>query len=244
MLRISLYILSFILLLFSPLNAYAHDLWLEISNYYPACKAKVYAKVVFGHNFPYEDILLSRNDLKDFYFLTPDGKRVNITHVFEHVKPNKNKKYRYKVGSLVGEIDLNYGKGAYIVAASRIRKGDKYHVPSEKYAKSIVVVGKDVSSRVDRVLGDRIEIVPLKSPAQVKPGDFFPVKILFEGKPLSTYVYATYAGYWSKTRPFPVVAKSDENGIAYIKINNPGVWLIVCNHQVDFSASLTFEIKE
>jgi len=77
----------------------------------------------------------------------------------------------------------------------------------------------------------------------VKAGEAFPVRILFEGKPLSTFVYATYAGYYSEDEPFPVAVRSNEEGLAQIKMSQPGTWMIVSNHKVDFSASLTLEIK-
>ena len=51
------------------------------------------------------------------------------------------------------------------------------------------------------------------------------------------------AGYYSEDEPFPVLSKSNEQGEALIKIPNPGIWMVVGNHKVDFSASLTFEIK-
>ncbi len=225
---------------FNPI-AQAHDLWLEVSNYYPKSGERISVKVVFGHNFPYEDILIPRKDITEFSYVTPKGTKKVVTKIWEDVKGDK--KASYKKGSLIGNIVLPDCKGTYIVAASRIRKGDKYHVPSGKYGKTILIVGNKGTKNINYVFGHRIEIVPLKNPSEIKPGDYFPVKILFEGKPLSTYVYATYAGYWSEKEPFPVMAKSNKDGIAYVKITRPGIWLIVCNHKVDFSASLTFEIK-
>lgn len=238
------FIFSLILSVTTLKPANAHDLWINVDNYYPSAGEKVRAKVVFGHNFPYEDILISQKDITEFSYVTPEGTKKPVTNLWEAVKGNRNASY--KKGSLVGEINLSTcgcKEGTYVIIASRVRKGNKYHVPSEKYGKAIIVVGNKGTKNVSYVFGHRIEIVPLKNPSDVKPGDYFPVKVLFEGKPLSTYVYATYAGYWSETEPFPVMAKSGDDGIAYIKISRPGVWLIVCNHKVDFSASLTFEIK-
>ncbi|MFH1672205.1 MAG: DUF4198 domain-containing protein [Pseudomonadota bacterium] len=216
----------------------AHDLWLNIDNHYPEAGGKTNAKVVFGHNFPYYDILISNEDLSEFCYLSPAGKKINITKTWEEIK---GESYGRPAGARGGSITLGQ-KGTYIVAASRKRKGDKEHVASEKYAKSIITVGEG-SENISQTFGHRIEIVPLKNPSEVKAGESFSVKILFEGKPLSTYVYATYAGYYSEDEPFPFFAKSDEKGIAYVKISKPGIWMVVSNHKVDFSASLTFEIK-
>ncbi|MFH1992135.1 MAG: DUF4198 domain-containing protein [Pseudomonadota bacterium] len=216
----------------------AHDLWLNLDNHYPALGDKTNAKVVFGHNYPYYGILISSEDLSEFCYVSPLGEKTNITKTKKEIK---GESYGQPAGARVGEVSLDQ-KGTYIVAASRKKKGDKEHVPSEKYAKSIITVGKG-SENVSHSFGHRIEIVALKNPSEIKMGESLPVKILFEGKPLSTYAYATYAGYYSEDEPFPVVTKSNDEGVAYVNIAKPGIWMVVCNHKVDFSASLTFEIK-
>ncbi|MEW5803392.1 MAG: DUF4198 domain-containing protein [bacterium] len=213
----------------------AHDLWLNIDNHSPAVGQKTNIKVVFGHNFPYYDILVQKDELPEFCYFSPDGEKKEITKTWEDRQGEK------AGGALVGEMSIDQ-KGTYVVGTYRKRKGDKEHVPSEKYGKSIIIAGKG-NANINRQFGHRIEIIPLKNPQELKPGDSLPVKILFEGKPLSTYLYATYAGYYSEDEPFPVLSKSNDQGEAQIKISKPGIWMVVGNHKVDFSASLTFEIK-
>jgi uncharacterized GH25 family protein len=226
--------LLFVFVLFCPCLVAAHDLWLNTDNYSPDLGGKVSAKVVFGHNYPYYDILLTRDKLADFSYLCPDGKKMEISKTWED-------KQSEKAGALAGEITVDK-KGTYVVFACLERKGDKEHVPSGKYGKSLIAVGQG-NDIVSRPLGQRMEIVPLKNPSAVRPGEHIPVKISFEGKPLSTYVYATYAGYYSETEPFPVFVKSDGEGVVHVPITQPGIWMVVANHKVDFSASLTFQIK-
>ncbi|MEM3415451.1 MAG: DUF4198 domain-containing protein [Thermoproteota archaeon] len=211
----------------------AHDLWINVDNPYPAVGEKVTVKVVFGHHFPHYDILISRENLSEFAYLGPNGQKIEITKTWED-------KTGERTGALVGEFIADQ-KGSYVVTAYRKVKGDKEHVASEKYAKSIISAGEG-KSNISSPFGHRIEIIPLKDIKEVKPGDTLPVKLLFEGKPLSTYLYATYAGYYSEDEPFPIFTKSNDDGIAYIKITQPGTWILVCNHKVDFSASLTFKI--
>jgi uncharacterized GH25 family protein len=226
--------LVFVLVLFCPYPLAAHDLWLNIDNHSPEVDGKISARVVFGHNYPYFDILLTRDKLADFSFLCPDGKKVEVSKTWEDKQGEKS-------GALAGAITFDK-KGTYVVSACLERKGDKEHVPSGKYGKSLIVVGQGTDI-VSRPLGQRIEIIPLKNPTDVKSGESLPVRIFFEGKPLSTYVYATYAGYYSETEPFPVCAKSSGEGMAHVPISQPGTWMVVSNHKVDFSASLTFQIK-
>jgi len=215
--------------------SFAHDLWIIINNPYPSTGDKVIAKVVFGHNFPYYDILISRDSLTEFFYLDPDGQKKDIINTWEDKTGDRS-------GALVGEF-IPDQKGSYLITACRKVKGNKQHVASEKYAKSIVSTGEGKSS-ISKPLGHRIEIIPLKDPKDIKIGDTFPVKILFEGKPLSTYLYATYAGYYSEDEPFPFFTKSNEDGIANLKIPQAGTYMLVCNHKVDFSASLTFQVFE
>lgn len=51
---------SFICLLVFSSLVKAHDLWLQAQNYYLDSMEKIEIKVVFDHNFPYEDILIPK----------------------------------------------------------------------------------------------------------------------------------------------------------------------------------------
>jgi len=214
-------------------NIYAHNLWLNVDNYYPSVGEKTNVKIAFGHNFPYYDILLSSSQLAEFYFVKPDGSKKEITKIWEEKEDDKK-------GALAGEIFCDT-EGTYIVSACRKQKGDIKHVPSEKYGKAIIVIGKG-NKNISKPLGHRLEFIPLKNPQEIELNKTLPVQVLYEGKPLPLcYVYATYAGYHSETEPYPVVAMSNKKGIAYIKITQPGRWLVTVSYKVDISATLTFE---
>lgn len=218
--------------------ASAHDLWLNLDRHFLESPGKTEAKVVFGHNYPHYGILVKQDQLSEFFYISPDGQKTEIEKTREEFS---GESYGRPAGARVGEVQC-LQEGTYIVAAAKKRKGDKLHVPSEKYAKSVIVVNRG-SATISRPVGHRIEIVPLKNPTDVQAGQSLPVRVLYKGKPLATYVYGTYVGYSSEDEPFPVLARSDEDGIARVKIDRPGVWMVVANHKVDFSASLTFEIK-
>lgn len=65
---------------------------------------------------------------------------------------------------------------------------------TEKFSKALVnLSATDQSFAV--AVGDRLEIVPAANPATLKVGDELPVRVLFEGQPLGTAVYATYQGF-------------------------------------------------
>lgn len=227
-------VLLTILSVFFYLTSFAHDLWLYVDNYYPAVGGKIVVKVVFGHKFNEPDILISKKQLSEFYYITPDGKKKEIIITFEN-------RIDEKKGTLAAEIIIEQ-EGTYIICASRKVTGADCEQPSEKCGKAIVLAGKG-NNNVSKPLNNRIEIVSLENPSEVKQWDSLPVKILYEGNPLSTYVYATYEGFCSENEPFSITTKTDEKGIAYMKIIQQGIWFITVNYKRDFSATLTFKIE-
>lgn len=214
-----------LVLCISPVRA--HDLWINVDRPYLKVGEEAKFFIAFGHNFPHGDIVLKKEDVEVFAYL-PGGKNQRI---------DTHEEGKFRVGK-VKEAE----EGTIILSAYRKQKGTAATVPSEKYAKTLIQVGDRVE-QILKPLGHRIELVPLAHPCAIKPGDFLPVKVIYERKPLSTFVYATYEGFRSEDEPFACTVKSDEQGIARIKIERGGRWLILCNHKVDFSCTLTFEVK-
>lgn len=75
------------------------------------------------------------------------------------------------------------------------------------------------------VLGHTLEIVLQKDPAELKAGESLPVQVLFRGQPLAdAQVAAAYAGANLKGHKFPVVARTDSEGRAALKLDRAGLW--------------------
>ncbi|MEF2145569.1 MAG: DUF4198 domain-containing protein [Desulfovibrionaceae bacterium] len=103
----------------------------------------------------------------------------------------------------------------------------------EKFCKTLITVGKGDDSW-SRVLGQKLEIVPLSDPTQAKPGDEIGFKFLYEGKPVAPEnVLATYNGFSYETMAFAYSAEPTEDGSAKVKITAPGVWMVRIQHKVD-----------
>ncbi|NJL58947.1 MAG: DUF4198 domain-containing protein [Desulfobacteraceae bacterium] len=125
---------------------------------------------------------------------------------------------------------------------------------SEKYAKSLFTVGTAGGHAFSKVLGHTMEIVPLNDPATLKEGDELSVKVLLEGKPASTYIYGTYAGFSKEANTFGYTTRTDKDGVAKIRLIRSGTWLLVVKQEMPYpdtaecdkkscAATLTFQIK-
>lgn len=208
----------------------AHSLWISVENYKLKQGEETLYFIGFGHRYLSleERVVNLKEDyqlrFKDVMLIDPDDKKVSLV-------PSEGK----------GKISVEK-EGTYILTVKDERKANEIYGPSGKYAKAFIQVGNK-DKGFSHVCGHKIEVIPLENPAKIKPGDLLPVKVLFEGNPLSTFVYATYADFKPEEYAFPSMAKSNQEGIAKIKITQKGEWMIFVSHKVDYSAALTFEVK-
>lgn len=104
-----------------------------------------------------------------------------------------------------------------------------------------------------RPIGDRLEIVALTNPAEVRPGQEVAVQVLYNGKPLTVPVYATYDGFSGEENTYAYYTEGRPDGTARVKITQPGLWMIraeqaTADRTVDHDryvgrAVLLFEVK-
>jgi nickel transport protein len=98
-----------------------------------------------------------------------------------------------------------------------------------------------------RSAGMALEITPLKSPFQLKPGELLPVRLMFNDRPLADAVV---------TMDHPAEnAATDADGTTGIKIGDHGLQVISVSHQVPtpddpekdyhrYTTFLIFEVKK
>lgn len=145
------------------------------------------------------------------------------------------------------------GEGFKDVIAIRKQKGQSGSEGRElysRYAKLVLPGGRQGTER----LGHALEIVPEKSPNEIKPGENLPVRLFFLGKPLAgVRVSAVYAGAKLEGHSFPVSVVTDKDGRAQLPIERPGLWYARLIHMIpaendpevdwrSFFSTLTFEI--
>jgi uncharacterized GH25 family protein len=99
----------------------------------------------------------------------------------------------------------------------------------EKFSKAFINASAD-DDVWSKPVGDRLEIMVRKSPASIKAGDEIPVQALFDGKPIATKLYATYDGFSARNMTFAFYAEMEESETGYVKITQPGTWIIRVEH--------------
>ncbi|UOO81048.1 DUF4198 domain-containing protein [Uruburuella testudinis] len=138
----------------------------------------------------------------------------------------------------------------------------EYCEQTRMYAKNIVNVGHESAGKtvITRPAGQGLEIVPLDNPANIRVGEAFPVKVLFNGEPLpGATLTATFDGF---SQPDPKVHKVEaqafsdttlDDGSTQIIPLRQGFWKARVVHKSQFPdqktcqnlasyATLTFQI--
>ncbi len=138
----------------------------------------------------------------------------------------------------------------------------EYCEQTRMYAKNIVNVGHESATKsvITRPVGHGLEIVPLDNPANIRVGEAFPVKVLFNGEPLpDATLTATFDGFSEadpKVHKVEAQAFSDTtlaDGSTKIIPLRHGFWKARVVHKTDFPdaqscqklasyATLTFQI--
>ena len=166
-------------------SAYAHTMWLNVTDYSPKIfshpkyapepRAKTVVYFGWGHRYPVADPL-SDKYLGDFSLIKPDGAKEKLT-------PGE--------GGFRATVIKTKKEGGLIVAAT-IKPGfygevegkkDFYKLHYAQYAKALINVGEVSGNPFSTPVGHRLEIIPLKNPNQLRLGDWFEFKVLFDGKP-------------------------------------------------------------
>lgn len=118
-----------------------------------------------------------------------------------------------------------------------MQKGPKSAFPGatvsnmyEKFSKSLVLVGA-ADEAWKKPVGQRLEILPLESPAGYRAGKDAPFLVLFDGKPLSTEVFATYDGCTKAPNSYAWYTEGDDKGVARVTFAKPGLWMVRVQHK-------------
>lgn len=96
----------------------------------------------------------------------------------------------------------------------------------EKFAKLLLPVDGNTSG-FDKVLGHKLELVPVSNPLTAKPGDELHFKVLLNGKPTAfETIEATYDGFTDTPSAWAYSAAPVKHGEGAVKITAPGLWIV------------------
>ncbi|MBI3004143.1 MAG: DUF4198 domain-containing protein [Ignavibacteriales bacterium] len=141
----------------------------------------------------------------------------------------------------------------------RKERGEENKNGRERYSrfvKTLVHNGLGNSEALSKVVGQHIELVPLENPYVKQVGDSLRVQLLFQGKPQSNaLISSTYAGATKKADTYAQSARTNEQGIVYIRLTHGGPWLVRTVHMLPVAndkdadweswwASVTFEVQQ
>lgn len=123
----------------------------------------------------------------------------------------------------------------------------------EKFCKTLITVGQPDGS-YNKILGQKLEIVPMSDPTQAKVGDEIEFQTLFDGKPVAVEnMLATYDGFSANANTYAYFTEPYGNGLTKVKITAPGTWMVRVQHKNDdptadynshvIRSVLVFEVK-
>ena len=206
--KIDLAIIIILIFLCSQISLFGHDAWID----YEGTGNKVTIKIAGGHHFPRSDFLIKERLVRYCKVKTPGGNEKALT---------LSKKGNYHVATLA----MNQ-KGDYIIYGG-LRNPVRY------FMKTIISHGK--GGKV-RALGEKYEIVPEKSPGDLKIGDRLKIAFLYQNNHVQTGISCTIDG----KRNFSSFTNS--KGIYSLRISRKGTYLL-CSSYRGKTASLLFKVR-
>ncbi|MDR1921627.1 MAG: DUF4198 domain-containing protein [Candidatus Adiutrix sp.] len=248
-------VVLFVILLSAP--ALAHDFWAGAK---PAEEGQPLAAILgFGHNFPEGEAIKDEQIGSRYKPLRLIGPKGEIA-----LKKGPEAKL------FVSEEPL--GKGTCLVLAATVPSfrtttpdgpvaKPKTEAPgatacafSSSYGKAVVNVGGLAETEfIAKPVGQELEIVPQANPANIKPGQKLPVKVIFKGKPLPGATLEAYFGGFSDDGSYAFSGRTDKEGLVNIIPLKSGDWLAKVSQSQPyqdldkcdverFNSSLTFTI--
>ena len=230
--------------------AQAHDLWVTApATLSPSETLK--ADLSYSHDFPYPDEIPADrlHIFEPLHITSPDGTKKDL------VQQGKNYQYvsesQLATGSYV--ITANYRPTFWSEFADDTwAQGDLTKNPTavacqqaQMFGKSIVVVdGGENLEAIRRPIGQELEIVPLANPNSAKMGKLFPVRVLFQGKPLADEIVTATAdtialmdeeATHDHREPQIFSGKTDKEGKVNIIPLVEGFWKVKVKHKTPFA---------
>jgi uncharacterized GH25 family protein len=259
---------AFTLALFGVLvsaPALAHDFWIEPSSFHPALGSELRVSLRVGQDFRGDPVPRDDRRIVKFVLVSPRGEQpvpgLPATDPAGFARIDQpgllTIAYRSSRSPLVLEPEKfeKYlaEEGLERILEVRRSRGERENPGREVFsrcAKSLIRAGGSGAPGADQAVGFTLELVLEKDPTRLGKTLRMPVRLLYDGKPLSgALVVAMNQSDPSKK----LTARSDREGRALFTLPARGVWLIKAVHMIpappetsadweSLWASLTFEV--
>jgi len=205
-----------------PAAASAHMVWINASNFAPDAGQEVYVRIGWGHEYP-RDQMVNPNMVKEIKVLGPEGDQMQTRRIFPDVlrfTPKSKGTYRVIVQIQPGFVSKT---------PTGHKLGNKKELDNavtcfrhNMTAKAVIQSGASEATGNGQD-GLALQLVPLKDPSELDPGDKLPVRALFQGEPQSgVTVKSTSRGHdgeWVSEK------KTNQKGIARFEVDGEGAWM-------------------
>lgn len=252
-------------------SLWAHDLFLTLGSHFVAPNSTVTIRVLNG-TFSTSEAPVQRRRLRDIS-LVAHGRRVRLDTTAwapgekeTTLTVQAGEAGTYAVGAslfpnqitLAGKDFTGYlaeeGLTSIIAARAHQRQtGDSARERYAKHVKAILQVGERRTSDYDVQLGYPAEIIPLNNPYSLKLGQQLRVAVTVDGRQSGGESIIAGGRTRSGARIPQQRVRSNENGVARIRLTHRGRWYVkfihmepVTGDSLDYEskwATLTFEIR-
>jgi len=233
--------------------ASAHDFWVQPDDWTPDPKTLQRVWLRVGDQAPGEPFPRTPAHIQQFVLAGPDG--VDEVEGQVGADPAGIAAFAgpglYLLGyqSKASEVELDAAKFESYLRDEGLADGLARHAARpdplamvreafSRCAKALVRVGDAPHAGYDRNLGFTLEIIPEVDPYGLVPGGALPVRVLYDGAPLADTQVSARPADGSEHR---VVARTDAEGRATLRLDRAGVWLVKSVHIVPDPAGRTVE---
>ncbi len=231
-----------------PMALSAHDMWFEMKDFNVVKGSAVECVYPSDHAFPSKNKeFVPAERTSKSYLIAPSGAVIPIAAAGNNLNRSSQKlaqagtylavsgkKWTHWVKTTDGHVE-----GKNKTQVKNAVKG----IYSGKFCKAVVTVDKPGGAVFSKVVGQDLEIIPLKDPGTLKKGDILPIKVLLKGKPAELEVKATYDGYSTRQNVYAETIKTDISGLGKIRIGKKGKWLITTSYKEQSADSRLYDEK-
>lgn len=237
----------FALLIMVAAPVFAHDYWFNPTSYFAPVGGSIEVRLYVGDEYKIEEERpLQKERTAGFQMFSAGQGPVNLTaRGQDNQSPVASLSFKSAGNYLIAmerkaaTIKLDARKftdylaeeGLDSIIALREQAGEGGKEGRERYRrylKALFQVGDQSDDIYNRVLGQRLEIIPQSNPYGMKPGDTLRVRIIFEGKPLAGAKVFAYNR--SGDEVHEQAQRTTSDGMVAFKLDRPGEWLVRLVH--------------